>query len=262
MRRSVLFLACAVFSGLPAAAQTPLVQLAPPPPMPGLLGPRTVIPATVACTDLPTASMPDPPLRILAPHAGDDHQISRAGDVVVLNGGTPQGFAIGQRYFTRRVTLPINREPMGELDRGAIRTSGWLTVIAADERSALARIDYACTAIEAGDYLDSYADTALPGAVAADGGTDFSNLGRVLSGVDRREQFGAGELLSIDRGSAHGMAAGSRIAFYRDRDNGAPLVEIGAGIVLEVSANSAKVVLDRTHQEVRKGDYFGIRRAP
>lgn len=262
MRQTVLLLAC--FSGavLPAAGQAPLGQIVAPAAMSGILGPRTIIPATVACTDLPTASLVNPPLRVLAPHTGDHHEISRGGDVVVLNGGTPQGFAIGQRYFTRRLTPPVNREPMSDLDRGAIRTSGWLTVIAADERSALARIDYACTAIEAGDYLESYSDTPLPSPIAADGATDFSDLGRALSGVDRREQFGAGELLSIDRGSAHGMTAGSRVAFYRDRGNGAPLVEIGAGIVLEVAVNSAKVVLDRTQQEVRKGDYFGLRRAP
>jgi hypothetical protein len=262
LRYSGLFLTIFCCAALDVAAQTPLIQLIPPGSGPGSLGPRTVIPPTIACTDLPTATIPDPPLRVLAPHGGDDHLISRAGDIVVLNGGTGQGFAIGQRYYTRRVTLPVNREPISALDRGAIRTSGWLTVIAADEHATLARIDYACTAVEAGDYLEPFAETPVPTALAADGVTDFANLGRVLSGVDRREQFGAGELLSIDRGSAQGIALGTRVGFYRDRANGTPLVEIGVGIVVEVAADSAKVVLEWSNQDVRKNDYYGVRRAP
>ena len=253
----LLIMFCAALP--PAAAQT-TIQVAPAPTGPGLFGPRTVLPVTVACTDLPTATVVEHPLRIVAPHSGDDHAISRAGDIVVLNGGTAQGFAIGQRYFTRRLTAPVNRERISNLERGAIRTSGWLTVIAADERSTLARIDYACTGIEAGDYLDPYTETVLPVATAARGLTDFSDLGRVLLGVDRREQFGAGELLSIDRGAAHGMTGGRRVAFYRDRNNGTPLFEIGEGIVVEVSLDTSKIAVDWTNQDVLKGDYVGVRR--
>ncbi|MBA3269075.1 MAG: hypothetical protein H0T71_01080 [Acidobacteria bacterium] len=58
------------------------------------------------------------------------------------------------------------------------------------------------------------------------------------------------------------MAAGTRVAFYRDRENGTPLVEIGAGIILEVGAESAKVVIERSSQDVRRGDYFGVQRVP
>jgi hypothetical protein len=262
LRSTGLFLAFFSCSALSASAQSPLIQLVPPSGGPGTLGPRTVIAPTIACTDLPTISIPDPPLRVLAPHSADKHLISRAGDIVVLNGGTGRGFAVGQRYYTRRVTLPISREPISAVDRGAIRTSGWLTVVAADDQSTLARIDYACTAIEAGDYLEPYVEPAVPTAVAADGRTDFTNLGRVLSGVDRREQFGAGELVSIDRGAAQGVSLGTRVGFYRDREMGTPLVEIGVGIVIEVVAESAKVVLEWTHQDVRRGDYYGVRGTP
>jgi len=264
LRYSGLLLAFVCGTAVDAAAQTPLIQLIPAGAGagPGTLGPRTVIPPTIACTDRPTTTIPDPPLRVLASHSGDKNLISRAGDVVVLTGGTGQGFAVGQRYYTRRVTLPVNRERISAIDRGAVRTSGWLTVIAADERSTLARIDYACTAVEAGDYLEPFVETPVPTALAADGLTDFGNLGRVLSGVDRREQFGAGELLSIDRGSLQGIVLGTRVGFYRDREIGTPLVEIGGGIVIEVAADSAKVVVEWSHQDVRKGDYYGVRRAP
>ena len=134
-------------------------------------------------------------------------------------------------------------------------------MVAADERLALARIDYACTGIESGDYLETCTELpVLPATLAAAGRTNFADLGRVLFGVDRRESFGAGDLLSIDRGRAQGVIAGTRVAFYRDRANGTPLVELGMGIVIDVAADSSKVVVERSSGEVRSGDYVGFTR--
>ena len=50
-----------------------------------------------------------------------------------------------------------------------------------------------------------------------------------------------------------------RVAFYRDRQNGAPLVELGSGIVLEVSAEIGKVVVDRARLAIVTGDYVALR---
>ena len=80
-----------------------------------------------------------------------------------------------------------------------------------------------------------------------------------MQGTDRNEMFGAGDFISIDRGSAQGLTAGTRVAFYRDRRNGTPLVELGRGIVLEVSATTAKVILEGARFVVRSEDYWGIR---
>ena len=244
-----------------AAAQT-----APPPVAPQAgsqaYGGKILVPAIVACTDLPTATVPMPPLRILAPHAADLHAGASRNDVVVLNAGTPQGLAIGQRYFTRRVNGPVNREAISATDRGAVRTTGWLTVVAADERFALARIDYACVTVESGDYLEPYAEPAVPTTPQADGPPNFSDMSRVLFGVDRHEAFGAGDLLSIDRGQSQGMTVGTRVAFYRDRMIGTPLYELGAGVVIEVSAETSKVAVERAAPEIKAGDYVAVRRTP
>jgi hypothetical protein len=249
---SVLLVAAA-----PSAAQS-LVQLAPPPAP--IYGPKTVIPAHVACTDVPVATHQAPPLHVVAPHADDHRELAYRDQVVVLSGGTPQGLAPGQRFYARRLLGPRAGESTSEKIVGAIHTSGWLTVIAADEHSALARVDYACDAIMNGDYLEAYAEPALPATVASAGGrTEFSNLGRVLQGTDRAEMFGAGDFVTIDRGAAQGLSAGTRVAFYRDRQTGTPLVELGTGIVLEVSGSAAKVVLDGARFVVRSDDFWGIR---
>jgi hypothetical protein len=165
----------------------------------------------------------------------------------------------GQRFFTRRFHGPRSAEQVSATIIGSIRTSGWLTVIAADEHSALARVDYACDGVASGDYLEPYAEPVLPAEAAAATQTNFADMGHVLSGVDRRESFGAGDILSIDRGASRGIAIGMRIAFYRDRQNATPLIELGSGIVLEVSAETAKVVIDKARYAVNSGDYVAVR---
>jgi hypothetical protein len=258
--RIVSLTIAALVISLPALAQSaqpPLAAIAPP--AGPVLGPKTLTAAHVACTDSSVTTAPASPLHVVAPHSGDSHELSYRNDVVVLSGGTPEGLMAGQRFFTRRYRAPRNGEPVSDRDRGAVRTSGWITVIAADEYSALARVDYACDGVAAGDYLDAYAEPTLPAQVAAEGPTNFSALWRVLPGVDARESFGAGDVLSIDRGSAHGLSGGIRVAFYRDRENGAPLVELGTGIVVEVTMDSAKVVVDRARSAIVTGDYVALR---
>jgi hypothetical protein len=257
MRISGPFFGVVLLTVAPAAAQS-LITLAPPPAP--IYGPKTVVPAHVACTDVLVGTAPAPSLHVVAPHGADAREFSSRDAVVVLNGGTPQGIAPGQRFYARRLLGPRAGETLANKAVGAVHTSGWVTVIAADANSALARVDYACDAVMAGDYLEPYADIALPADVAAAGErTDFTNMGRVLQGTDRTEMFGAGDFVAIDRGSAQGLTAGTRVAFYRDRQNGTPLVELGSGIVLEVTATTAKVILDGARFAVRSDDYWGIR---
>jgi hypothetical protein len=259
MRTTIFLIALVLSISGPAAAQLPPAAMTTGP----RLGPLTLTSAILACTDLPTtATGAAPALQVAAVHNADPRFHAGPGDLVVVGGGAPQGLAIGQQYFARRVKPPVDHEPVTAANPAAIVTAGWLTIVSVDQQFALARVDHACVAIEAGDYLEPYAEPALPGGVADGGDTDFSQLGRVLFGVFRRSTFGAGDVLSIDHGSSKGMAVATRLAFYRDRRNNTPLVEIGEGIVVAVAADTAKVVLERAAQEIRTGDYYAVRGKP
>jgi hypothetical protein len=100
---------------------------------------------------------------------------------------------------------------------GSVRTAGWLTVTAVDESSALAKIDFSCDSIEPGDYLETFAEPAMPERTADMAEPKFSDRARVLFGTDRRNNLGDGDLFSIDRGREQGIATGDRFAIYRDR---------------------------------------------
>lgn len=259
MRTFGLVVCAFLLTASAAAAQVSTLQVIEPPVTNTILGPRTLSPAIVACTDLPVSAPPDAERQIVASHSGTLHSSYAPGEVVVLNGGTPAGYVVGQRYYIRRLQPTLTGDPPSVAAPGAVRTAGWLSVIAADERSTLARIDFACDAVVAGDYLEAFVEPTVPGTVVADGPANFGDMGRVLFGADRRQSFGAGDVLTIDRGKDRGVGVGSRIAFYRDRLNGTPLVEIGVGVVVESMADTSKVVLTRAREAVLTTDYAAVR---
>lgn len=222
----------------------------------------TVTAAHAACTDVPTSTEPVVSLRILAGHSPDLHEQFAAGEIVVLTHTTTDGIAPGQQYYIRRLQRSIDGRPPSADELGAIHTAGWLTVMAADEHSSLARIDYACDAARTGDFLEPFTEPTMARASGPEGGLRFDDPARVLFGKDRREAFAAGEIFSMDRGTAQGIAAGTRMVVFRDRQNGGPLVEIGEGHVVTADANSARVLVTRSRDAVKAGDFVMSRSAP
>jgi hypothetical protein len=249
---------CAVLVVLaagPAAAQSPL-----PPDAFGALG---VYPKRLGCSDLPVHGEPRPAHRIPAAHEGDA-KLRRAfaiPDTVLIPGGTSVGLEPGQQFFVRRLlTSPDRVKP--SLDRpGMVHTAGWITVTASDDFSAIARIDYACDGFLAGDYLEPFTPTPLPTAVADEGATQFADMGRLLFGTDGRRAFANGDLIVINRGSSHGVTAGSRLTIFRDPKTGGPLVEVGRAIVLAAAGDTATVIADRVRDALYAGDWVGTQAA-
>lgn len=228
----------------------------------GELAPREPAPSTtvtrVACTDQPTSLDSLPSLRVLAGQVGDDREAFATGDVLVLNGNTASRIEPGQRYLVRRLAPP--RVTLGNEDAPvmAAHTAGWISVTAADQHFALARVDYACDTVMVGDYLEALA-LPVPAEASAAGEPAYTTPARVLFGVDRKEAFGAGDVFAINRGTGQGVQAGTRVIVYRDRRSGTPLVELAEGHVVDVSTDSARVVLTRARDAVYAGDLVVLR---
>lgn len=230
----------------------------------GLLGGRTFVSADLACADQSGAAVIPTTLRISAGQVAEHRSVFGTGDLVVLNGGTPAGYAIDQRYFVRRVQAGRTSAGLLSAAPPSVRTSGWLTVTAVDERFALAHIDHACDVVTTGDYLEPFVEPMLPTA-AGDGAPRFGESALVLTGADRREVFGAGDVLSILIAAGTTLTPGAHVAFYRDRGvsglsrenapTGAPLVEIGHGVVLTVTGDHAQVAVRISRDAVRRGDF-------
>ncbi len=226
------------------------------------LGPRTLVPMHVLCADLPVPAPPAITLTIEGAQHADKRQVLGIGDVAVVRAGTGQGITVGQRFAARRLqkaqdTLTIYRGPYDSVHTAyeSVRTAGVITVFAVNDGFALARVESACDTVNVGDYLEPLEMPTLP--TAAGGGTpNFDDRALVLTGVDRRRAFGDGDVLTINRGSSHGVAPGARFAIFRDPAQGfrLPLVQVGEAVVLEVRESISKAVLVQVTDRVESGD--------
>jgi hypothetical protein len=248
MRVRVIAAAVVALSAAPVYAQSTDVT-----------GPRTLTHQMVTCTDLPVTSKPIPRIIVAGPHVTDGRTAMTEG-LVVINRTPDDGLAVGQRYLAQRLRTDEKRYPRQGEGYGDLRVSGWLTVRAIDEFNALAQIDLACDSIEIGDFLEPYVETQLPTSATAPIYPDFSDRANVLFGVDNRVLFGDGDVFSIDRGTAQGVAAGNRYAIYRDFHNNLPLVYMGDAVVMTAAEQTSKVVVTAVVDGIMVGDVAVPRR--
>lgn len=223
----------------------------------------------VACAPPPAAAMPlADSLRV----AGSTDTIPRSvfgrGDQVVINGGAGRGLAIDQVYFVRR---PVHfGSAMGVLGMHArpTHTAGWIRVVAVNDSTAIATVEHMCGSIEQGDYLEPFAVPALPAGLDrsdTSGAPRFATSGHVLFGDLEKITGGSGDYMVVDLGAAHGLAAGARLAVYRDLGVSSPrtayqavsmlpLAPIGEATVVSAQGDLALVRITAARDAVRGGD--------
>jgi hypothetical protein len=179
------------------------------------------------------------------------------GDELLVDGGTLNGLAIGRNLVVRR-HYRVN-DAAGGVATGE-HSSGLLQIVAADERSSVGVVVYACDELMKGDFLSAFTPepirtpdpvgTPLYGAAAR---ILFADAGSML-GVARR-------LMVIDRGNDYGYHAGQRLTLFRrrGRDTGRPDV-VGDAIVVAVRTDSATIRVERTTDAISSGDFAAPQR--
>ena len=137
------------------------------------------------------------------------------------------GISVGQEFYARRI-LKSGEARIGPANPGTVKTTGWIRVWAVDEDMSLATITHACETVDVNDFLEPFALPTVPAASKQTGEPERGNYANVISGQDRRTQFGRGDYLLIDRGSNQGVTPGARFVMYHDRKlSGNFLFQIG-----------------------------------
>jgi hypothetical protein len=249
-----MFAAATLFTALPVLAQDALRDVQ---------GPRTLTPQMVACTDVPVPSKPNPRLIITGVRAPDDRVMAARGQEIDLNRTPEDGLAVGQRYAVRR----IQSDPLFPAVRdnsAVIRTLGFATITLIDENNALAIVDYACTAVEQGDYLDVYSEPALPAVAAPAIETlpDWDDRAPILVGSDGKNIFADGDTLTIGRGVVHGTYGGQRFSIWRDFHNRMPLFYIADIVIMEPGPQTSKAVVIKATDAISVETDVAIPRRP
>jgi hypothetical protein len=217
------------------------------------------MPITVAANCAPRAAGAGPLSSDLPQIVGAQDTSARAmyapRDLVIVNAGTGKGVQTGQKFFIRRKIVSGYEYRAGV---HAATTAGWLTITAADENTSIGRIEFACDGILQWDYLEAWAEPALPPGVEradASGELDFSSPARVLFGDYGRLTGGLGDMMLADIGQNQGAVPGARYAIYRDlKVPGVPLAAVGEAIVVSVGDTTSLLRLTRTKDAITAGD--------
>jgi len=194
---------------------------------------------------------PDDAARVLGPTDPQAKTLYGRGDRIVINSGTNRGIQIGQRYFVRRV-MEFHGAPRGR------DTEGWVRILASNERTAIATVEFACDGINTGDHLEPYEELNLPPYVDrtdATGQPDFTKTARVLYGESGRATAGGRDFMIIDKGQKDGVAVGSRYAVYRNlRMDDVPPVNFAEAIVVSTLDDNALIRVTAARDAVTYGD--------
>ena len=207
-----------------------------------------------------TAPPPIDALRLIGAQDSLGRQLFGGGDLVVIGGGRARGVELGQQFFVRR-------RAAGHDDRlgpRAVTTAGWLRIVAVDETTAIALVDFACDGLLAGDHLEPYLAPAVPldaNRTDTQGEPDFSSPGRLLFGDNERTAGATGDFMVTDVGEARGAVPGMRFAIYRNVNvPGLPLAVVGEAIVVFADSETSVVRLTRTRDAIYSGDLLIPRR--
>src|SRR5687768_9974087 len=246
-----IFAAAGLLAGAPAFAQRA--------PAPGTTGlPADVL--SLACAPALTFEAPAVPLRITGGQDSTFRRIYFPGDLVTINAGTRNGIEVGQQFFVRR-PLSTRREAVTRETPATIRTAGWITVYAVDDRMSLATVTHACDTVQVDDYLEPFVLPVVAEPLAERPKAQRENYGRVVMGQDNRRSFANTDYLTVDRGTDHGVTLGTHFVLYRDKlvaENF--LFEIGEAVVVDLKPDSSTLRVTKALDAIAAGDYAAMRR--
>jgi hypothetical protein len=212
----------------------------------------------IACGVAAVLEPPAPAVRILG---GQERKktLFATGEAVILSGGAEQGLKVGEEYFVRRAVTDRFATPIsGSLQPISIHTAGWIRVVDAQAKSAIATVTHACDGMMEGDYLEPFSMPSVPSGPPS-GEPDYGNSGRVILADEQRQMGGVGTLMVIDRGSDHGLTSGQWMTVYRDtHGEGTPILKVGLAQVITPRAATSLIKIHSLNDAVYVGDRIAI----
>ena len=233
------------------------------PPGVGPMGP-SLFPAfeeiSIQCAGYISRDDEDNSLRIIGSEDGmpddltDEPDMFSTGGIVYLNRGTNDGISPGSQYYTHR-RLP-NR--WGDKSPVILRT-GWVTILAAQERRSIAEVIQACASLEVDDYLLPFEPIPVPLIVRQEAANMLTpetgqTRGRIMASMEDITLFGAGNVLGIDVGERDGVIPGNIFVVYRYIYDDAPRKVLGELVVLFTQEETSTVKVLTSIDYMKIGD--------
>ena len=225
----------------------------------------TPLQRAVACASPPILAT-DPPdaLHIV----GSQDVVSRSAfgtpEVLVLSGGLDHQVKVNDLYFVRRVKR--GAETLNDKLPHTVLTIGWVRIVSANQKMALASPEHTCSEMRLGDYLEPFVPPAALEMSATEplvqSELNFDSYARVLHGEWDRGSIGPNEFATLDHGLDRNIRVGTRFAVYRDLQLAQnPLKRIGEAIAVMVGPQLTVVRVTSARDALFIGDVMVPRTA-
>jgi hypothetical protein len=223
-------------------------------------------PTTMACAPYVAAQREDESLLISGSEQGAGKVAFADRDVVYLNQGSNAGIKPGDMFSIHKATYKVKHPISGKTMGSKIVSMGWLKVILAQEASATAVIEQACSEVQAGDYLKPFEKPNVPVLVRRpppDRMTPPSGKasGYIIDIGEDSDVAGTGHLVILDMGSESGIAPGNMMTVYKIVYPSQPSgrVVLGELAVLAVRDQTALAKVMYSSAEISVGDAVELR---
>ena len=217
------------------------------------------------CAQYIVESTEDESLRIIGAEQSTK-QAFAARDILYLNKGSNSGVKAGDVYSIRHASYPVKHPETGRSIGTRIDTLGWLRVILVQENTATATVEESCNDIHLGDYLVPFERVSVPLIVRrppADRLTPPSGkiVGTVVDMGEDAMITGQGHLISINLGTANGIAPGSILTIFKVMYPSIPSPRnvLGEAAVVSVRDRTATAKIIYSNDAVMNGDKVELR---
>ena len=182
-------------------------------------------------------------------------------DIVYLSKGSNAGVKTGDVYALHHPLYQVKHPVTGKNIGRKVQTTGWASVILVQETSATAVIDRACLDIHLGDYLTPFERVSVPliprrAAVTRLIPPSGKVKGFVVDIADNSFIAGTHSIVTLDLGSANGLAPGNVLVAYKIMYPTVPTsrVVVGELAVVAVRERTATAAVLNSRSEMLLGD--------
>ncbi len=177
-------------------------------------------------------------------------------DIVYINKGTSDGVQPGNQYYTQRHVTGFTSSH--------IERSGWVTILASQEKTATAEITQACLEVLVNDYLIPFEPIPVPlipsqkaaGLLTPETG---QLRGQVLASLDDIRSLGEGYLVSIDLGEQDGVIPGNLFVIFRYMRSDVQRRVMGELAVLTVQEKTSTAKITESYDYIVIGDLVELK---
>jgi len=218
------------------------------------------------CAHYVVSDSEDDSLYILGTEQGATKVSLSERDIVYLSKGSNAGVKAGDVYTAHHPSYDIKHPSSGRTIGHKVETTGWVRVILVQENSSTGVIERSCQDSHAGDYLKPFEKVSVPLIVKRPPPDRLTPPSGKIEGsiVDIGEDSmiaGQGQLVTINLGTANGIAPGNRLTVFKIMYPSVPTSRnvVGELAVVSVRDRTATAVVTYSGDAIMNGDRVELR---